>query len=360
MTTNSGSTIRTKSVTKGFAKTSPILLDETAATALAFLPQIHEGGVRGDLVRFKKNKDEKFEKLKEIDFRSLKLHEGVKIELGTSQLKKLIDEVSQREKIVEQNGVNYGKNKYKVVESSEGSLIVNDKNKIGVLNQILESDYSEDFWILLNESNPNLADKLSQGHLQCKRKSVIRGLKKRLDSDPGYHETIGGDSWQKWIYKNHWLFGVNYCKVTEKEKINIEGIMPDYLFLTTDGFLDVIEIKLPSMKVIERDPSHLGSWIWSKDSNKAIGQVVNYLNEIDRLQLEIERKINDKARRGNKDHKDYSILKPRSYILIGNSENWDMEQKQGLRKLNNALHGIEIITYHDLLQRGSLFIDSKS
>jgi hypothetical protein len=125
--------------------------------------------------------------------------------------------------------------------------------------------------------------------------------------------------------------------------------MPDYLFPTVDNFVDILEIKLPKFEVIEKDASHKGSWIWSKDSNKAIGQVVNYLNEIDRQRLEIERLVKQNYR------KDVILLKPRAYILIGKSDDWLPDKKEGLKKLNYALHGIEIITYTDLLNRGEVF-----
>ena len=79
--------------------------------------------------------------------------------------------------------------------------------------------------------------------------------------------------------------------IFEKTKINVTGIMPDYLFPTLDGFVDVLEIKLPNDEVILEDTSHPGSWKWTSLTNIAIGQVVNYLGEIDRLRLEIERNI---------------------------------------------------------------------
>ena len=122
--------------------------------------------------------------------------------------------------------------------------------------------------------------------------------------------------------------------------------MPDYLFPTLDGFVDVLEIKLPDDEVILKDASHLGAWRWTKETNTAIGQVVNYLGEIDRLRLEIEREV--KINYGH----DISLLKPRAYILIGNSNDWGADKKEGLRKMNHALHGIEILTYKDLLDRG--------
>ena len=86
--------------------------------------------------------------------------------------------------------------------------------------------------------------------------------------------------------------------------------MPDYSFPTIDGFIDILEIKLPSDEVITEDASHTGAWKWTSETNRAIGQVVNYLTEIDRLRLEIERKIEEEQ--GQR----ISFLKPRAYILI--------------------------------------------
>ncbi len=123
--------------------------------------------------------------------------------------------------------------------------------------------------------------------------------------------------------------------------------MPDYLFPALDGFVDILEIKLPADEVIVSDTSHNGSWKWTPGTNAAIGQVVNYLGEIDRLRFEIERNV--KTEYGY----EMSLLKPRAYILIGNSTSWENEKKEGLRKMNHALHGIEVLTYKDLLDRGN-------
>lgn len=339
--------IKIESLNINFAKTNGILLEETPKTALAFFPDIHPGGVRGHLIRYAKNKDYKWERMQEEDFRKLKLFEGVHIALRTDQLDKLCTEVSKRKSIISQEGVQSGRTEYIVTEKND-SIVIDNENIKNILEQILKQNYSEDFWNLLNSADPALADKLSAGHLQIQRKKIISELKDRLNQN--HHETKGDNAWQRWIYKHNWLFGVNYKIPIEKQKINLLGIMPDYLFPTVDNFIDILEIKLPSFEVIEEDKNHKGSWIWSKESNQAIGQVVTYLNEIDRLRLEIEKLIKQ-----NYDQ-DILMLKPRAYILIGQSESWNNEKKEGLRKLNHALHGIEIITYSDLVKRGETFI----
>jgi len=59
-------------------------------------------------------------------------------------------------------------------------------------------------------------------------KQRIEELENRLKKK--YPETSGKNSWQSWIYKNNWMFGVNYQEPVEKQNINISGSMPDYLF----------------------------------------------------------------------------------------------------------------------------------
>ena len=126
------------------------------------------------------------------------------------------------------------------------------------------------------------------------------------------------------------------------------------MFPTFDGFLDILEIKLPKFDVIKQDPSHAGSWAWCPETNKAIGQVVNYLQEMEKGQLQLADKINEKY------GKDYDItiysVKPRAFIVIGNSVTWNPVQKKALRNLNYSLHGIQVLTYFDLLTRGESII----
>lgn len=94
-----------------------------------------------------------------------------------------------------------------------------------------------------------------------------------------YSETRGNNCWQNWIYENNWLFGIQYQKPIQREKVGFDNI-PDFIFPTLDGFIDILEIKKPTHDVVLGDPSHPGSFVWSFEANKAIGQVVNYITQI--------------------------------------------------------------------------------
>lgn len=179
----------------------------------------------------------------------------------------------------------------------------------------------------------------------------------RLRLTKNYHETRGKYSWQKWVYKNHWLLGVQYFTPIEKEKVGFDNI-PDFLFPTLDGFIDILEIKRPTFETIREDPSHTGSYIWCPETNKAIGQVVNYIQHMELNQLLLMKRINEKY--GEKYPIPIHPLKPRAFILIGNSDGWDAKRKEAFRTLNYSLHGIEVLTYADLISRGESIISMLS
>lgn len=335
--------IKTRSVGRGIVDSSWVLLTQTPDTALVFKPQIHEGGVRGSIVKFKKERGQKWEELTEKSFVSLDLHEGVKIELNTESAKKLYNAIYERQQIAS-FGVEKGVQEY-ITAPADHVIVVNDINKKEILKQLITNNSSKEFWNLLKDLNPELALNLAHGQIQSERVAVLAEFTDRLTKK--YSETTGPDSWQKWIYSHTWIFGVQYLSPFQKTRINLSGSMPDYLFPTVDDFLDILEIKLPEDDVIVLDSSHTGAYKWTAETNTALGQVVNYLNDVEHYRYELQDII--KREYGV----DISIIKPRAFILIGNRELWSKEKKEALRKMNHSLHGIEIITYFDLLQRGT-------
>jgi hypothetical protein len=178
-------------------------------------------------------------------------------------------------------------------------------------------------------------------------------LKLRLSSGRSFHETSGKNSWQSWIRNNNWLFGIRYLHPIPKEQVGFKNI-PDFLFPTTDGFLDILEIKTPKPDVIRKDEGHAKSYIWCPDTNVAIGQVVNYLQEMEDHRLEIRDNINESY--GATYGMVFHVVRPRAFILVGKSEKWGTKQKEAFRRLNYSLHGIEVITYSELVRRGESII----
>ncbi|MFH1508822.1 MAG: Shedu anti-phage system protein SduA domain-containing protein [bacterium] len=345
--------IKTKSVGMGITEvTEDFILSEEPMSRLVFQAKMHSKGIRGRIVRQRREStNDVWISEKAMHIRDLGKNETINLDLCTDAVNKLYSAIVRLANILKEKGIEYGENSYAVVDPE--SIVITDKNKVQYIKKIVDAGHDEDVWRQLVEANPTLVTKLSYARILDTKNSTLKELNDRLEKG-GYLETSGDDSWQKWIYDNNWLFGVNYRDPIQKEKINISGIMPDYLFPTLDNFVDILEIKLPHDEVIVADSSHPGSWKFTLQTNLAIGQVVNYLGEIDRLRREIEPEV--------KKQYGYEVyfLKPRAYILIGDSDKWEDDKKEGLRKLNHALHGIEILTYRDLYDRGKRSLEIKN
>ncbi|MEG1726215.1 MAG: hypothetical protein RR313_12565, partial [Anaerovoracaceae bacterium] len=76
--------ITTQSKANGFVEVNPeFLLDETPKTKTVFKAAMHSGGIRGDIIRYRKADNGNYEELVSVNFNSLHEDEGIKITLPT-------------------------------------------------------------------------------------------------------------------------------------------------------------------------------------------------------------------------------------------------------------------------------------
>jgi len=84
--------ITTKSVGYQFVDIpQEFVLDETARTKTVFKAEMHAGGVRGHVMRYRKNANGICEKLIPTNFNELHPDDGIKIDLPTNALKILLE-----------------------------------------------------------------------------------------------------------------------------------------------------------------------------------------------------------------------------------------------------------------------------
>ena len=158
--------IKTESIAKNIANTNSVLLEETADTALRLELQIHSGGVRGKLIRFKKNRNQAYERIPRDDFRKLKTFEGSHIELGTKQLLMLIEEVKKRTEI-SKDGIQNGENSYLVLPSNNSDDIRE------LVSTIIKKGHGVEFLSkFLDSSEQEVVDRVLAGYSDSKKKKV--------------------------------------------------------------------------------------------------------------------------------------------------------------------------------------------
>ncbi len=137
------------------------------------------------------------------------------------------------------------------------------------------------------------------------------------------------------------MLGSEYLKIIDERKINTENIA-DYIMLSVDGFVDLVEIKRPGVSNFWQDKKDHANLIPSSDLIKAIVQCANY---IEILENEAN-SINTRSRLGGA-----AISKPNCMLVFGRSNNWGEEEYKAFRLLNSTINKINIISYDMLLLR---------
>ena len=143
-----------------------------------------------------------------------------------------------------------------------------------------------------------------------------------------------------------------YIELIPKANIGVVGTSyPDFLLVTYDGYLDILEIKTPFTPLVLHDKSH-NNYYWSTDVSKAIAQVENYIQAI--------AEIGDKVRNAVKDSYgiDLRVIKPRGIIFAGNSNQFGGNKliQDDFRLLNQGLKNVTVVTYDELLTRMQNYI----
>jgi hypothetical protein len=141
---------------------------------------------------------------------------------------------------------------------------------------------------------------------------------------------------QTLLAEHPWLFGSEYSELLERRAWTRDDRLDFMLRRTADDYLEVVEIKTPFKDPLFRyDASH-DSYAPSSPLSSALGQVIRYIDEIERGRDAIL------AKNG------CDTLKIRARIIIGCDG--DAGQQAALRNFNGHLHRIEVLTFDQLLR----------
>jgi hypothetical protein len=185
------------------------------------------------------------------------------------------------------------------------------------------------------------------------KKGAVELFDRILNSQTEFnaHKTglgIGKDEevWQRFFSENSWILGSDFVEILDERRLDVENIT-DYLLKSFDGFVDIIELKLPTA------PFWTSENIPKSELTAATMQCSRYI-------LQTERKINDLE--FNKKIQNTPIVKPRITLIYGRSNSWGEAEKEAYRVLNSSYVTLNIITYDHLLERAKRLIgiyDSK-
>lgn len=162
-----------------------------------------------------------------------------------------------------------------------------------------------------------------------KREKAIERLEEIISNKHSYKNEV---EINKFLEENLWMFNNEYVFFSKNNRINTKNIL-DLVPKTFDGYVDIVELKLPSVEIMHFDSSHK-NYYPSSDLTKAIAQCMNYILELEKLLAN-----------------NPSFLRPKATIIIGNNKDLTTEENQFLRVLNSSYHNIKIYTYQNLLEK---------
>ena len=194
------------------------------------------------------------------------------------------------------------------------------------------------------ENLPNLTPSYIQE--MSRRKKSVTTMREILEN-PGVFNEIkiklgvkkDEEVWQRFFQKNDWILGSDVIELLDTRALS-EHDITDLPFKGVDGYLDIIELKLPTAEMWNKDGSP------NAELTKAIMQCARYLRAA-------EKKANDHDKMKELG---VEIIKPRVTLIYGRSNSWTDEQKEQLRILNSSLHDISILSFDYVLSRAEKLV----
>ena len=218
------------------------------------------------------------------------------------------------------------------------------------------------------ESNPggkeqitefiNSYSQLTPGDISflAKKKQTIKFFERLLDDQDLFNRVkkereINQDElvWKRFFEANSWIFGLGVVKVLNNARID-ESNIADILIKNIEGYVDIVELKLPNTE------------LWRPKKDKPISQIPQMTNALADSIMQCMRYVDELSKRSN-DHKKIEelgceIVKPRITLVIGRSKNWNSAKGKALRLLNSSFHNIVVITYDMVLDRARRIVSA--
>lgn len=185
-----------------------------------------------------------------------------------------------------------------------------------------------------------------------KAKTQIKSLRELADDlERAITSSYTESWWQKYIKKNILIIQQGYIAAIEKMNIAVGGTkFPDFLLVTHDNYLDILEIKKPGTPLLKSDSSR-GNYYWDAEISKAIIQVENYIENILHYADPVRSYIFDEYKIQMK------VIRPRGILLAGNTKDFSTQKEiDDFRLLCMSTKNIIFVTYDELLNRLNNYI----
>lgn len=208
----------------------------------------------------------------------------------------------------------------------------------------------------IREKETQYITRFPEENISFNKKIKLEQFKVALEELKGLlkEEHIGEFIWQKRIqnilqllYPQYILFAreVTFNGVDHNDK------RPDFILVDTNGFVDVMEIKIPTVQILSKKPSYRNNYVPSREFAGIVQQMEKYvycLNLLNREKDGFYAKLSNLLPQGIVPQ----VVNPQGILLLGRSNNFNEQQTRDFELIKRQYKNVaDIMTYDDLIAR---------
>ena len=127
---------------------------------------------------------------------------------------------------------------------------------------------------------------------------------------------------------------------------------PDFLLVDANGYIDILEIKKPSVQLLTRQSSYRNNYVPVRELAGAIQQIEKYIYCLNAWGNTGEDTLKKQLSSFLPDSVLPKIVNPQGILLLGRSNQFSRQQRDDFELIKRQYkHIAEIMTYDDLVQR---------
>ena len=185
--------------------------------------------------------------------------------------------------------------------------------------------------------------------------------KEELEEMLSRPEGVIEKEWQERIHSIIQLLYPQY--IYSAREIRFKGIdkndkQPDFILVDTNGFVDILEIKKPDVRLITKQASYRNNYVPVVELSGAVQQIEKYIYCLTSIETS-QKTVLEKLRDGLPERMVPQVVSPKGMLLIGRSKDFNEQQKRDFEIIKRQYKNIaDIMTYDDLLKRISNIVSS--
>jgi hypothetical protein len=319
-----------------------------------------QAGVRVTFVHQRRSPMKEWEDYPTWALSHVRAGEQVKLGLGCSETKALLDALLELKSIQEEAGIPWGTRE--VLVADPGDVLVKDSISPEKLELLAQEQPVELLKVLRKHAPEEVLRRLGLGELQQAREMILTEFEAMMEQD------LPESRWQDFLDVNQWIFGYGLRyqvlrPITGQPQygganVSGRGGQRGDNLMATEGavhFTVLVEIKKPQTRLTsDRRAYRNGAWLLGAELLGAVSQVQANCQMWERKALDHENR--------HLEREDCYTREPKGILVIGSLEELQGDddaahvKRSTFESFRRNLHNPEVITFDELFARARFIV----